>query len=121
MPDDPAAIPAILCHYAAYVRARVHVTPETSVNGNQAELHVRLGRKMLVVIFGCRKKKWPLRRIEIRRGQQTATFPRGDLARAIATLLAHEPLIPAPPPVSAASGPRTDATLRERRTTILRV
>ena len=37
MPDDPAAIPAIVCHYAAYVRARVHVPPETSVNGNQAE------------------------------------------------------------------------------------
>jgi len=121
MPDDPAAIPAILCHHAAYVRARVHVPPETWVSGNQSELRVRLGRKMLVAIFGCRKKKWPLRRIEIHRRQQTATFPRGELARAIATLLGHEPLIPAPPPVSAASGPRTDATLRERRTTVIRV
>jgi len=121
MPDDPAAIPAILCHHAAYVRARVHVPPETSVNGNQAELRLSPPRKMLVAIFGCRKKKWPLRRIEIHRRQQTATFPRGELARAIATLLGHEPLIPAPPPVSGTSGPRTDATLRERRTTVIRV
>ena len=121
MPDKPAAIPAMVCHYAAYVRARVHETPETWVSGNQAELRVRLGRKMLVAIFGCRKKKWSLRRIEIRRGQQTAAFPRGDLARAIATLLGHEPLIPAPPPVSGTSGPRTDAMLRERRPTVIRV
>jgi hypothetical protein len=100
--------------------------PETSVHGNQAELRLSLGSKIFVVIFGCRKKKWSLRRIEVRRGEETATFDHGELANAIAALVGHEPLAPAPCArpapwaVKVTSGPRTDAVLRERRTTVIR-
>ena len=51
MPDSPAPVPAMLCHYAAYLRARAHVTPETSVDGNHAELRLGVGDKMLVAVF----------------------------------------------------------------------
>jgi hypothetical protein len=121
VPDEPAAIPAMISHYAAYLRAWLHVTPETSVHGNRAELRLNFGKKMFVAVFGCRKKTWSLRHIEIRRGEQTATFTRGELAKAMATLLGHEPLAPTPQAINATSGPRTDTTLRERRTTVLRI
>jgi hypothetical protein len=121
VPDDSVATPAMVCHYAAYLRAWLHVTPETSVNGNRAELRLSFGNKMFVAVFGCRKKNWSLRHIEIRRGQQTATFTRGELAKAMAALLGHEALAPTPQAISATTGPRTDATLRERRTTVIRV
>jgi len=111
----------MICHYAAYLRAWLHVTPETSVNGNHAELRLNFGKKMFVAVFGCRKKNWSLRHVEIRRGEQTATFTRRELAKAMATLLGHEPIAPTPQAAKATSGARTDATLRERRTTVLRV
>jgi hypothetical protein len=111
----------MVCHYAAYLRVWLHVTPETSVDGNRAELRLNFGKKVFVAVFGCRKKTWSLRHVEIRRGEQTARFTRGELAKAMAALLGHEPLAPTPPAVNAASGPRTDAMLRERRTTVIRV
>jgi hypothetical protein len=111
----------MVCHYAAYMRAWLHVTPETSVNGNRAELRLSFGKKTFVAVFGCRKKNWQLHHIELRRGEQTTTFARGELAKAMAALLGHEPLAPTPQAISATSGPRTDATLRERRTTVIRV
>lgn len=74
-----------------------------------------------MAVFGCRKKTWSLRHIEIRHGKRTATFTRGEIAKAMAALLGHEPLAPTPQAVGATSGPRTDTTLRERRTTVLRV
>jgi hypothetical protein len=121
VPDDSAAIPAIVCHYVAYFRAWLNVTPETSVHGNRAELRLNFGKKMFVAVFGCRKKTWSLRHIEIRRGEQTATFTRSELATAMAALLGQEPLAPTPQAISATSRPRTDTTLRERRTTVIRV
>lgn len=121
MPDDSAAIPALVCHYAAYLRAWLHVTPEISMHGNRAELRLVFGKKMFVAVFGCRKKKWSLRHVEIRRGEQTATFTRSELAMAMAALLGQEPLAPTPQAINGTSGSRTDATLRERRTTVIRV
>jgi hypothetical protein len=121
MPDSPARVPAMVCHYAAYLRARAHVTPEVSVHGNRAEVCLGVGEKVLVAVFGCRKKNWSLRKVEVRRGEQATTFTRGELAKAVAALLGHEPQAPAPLAVNGAPGPRTDATLRERRTTVLRI
>ncbi len=111
----------MVCHYAAYMRAWLHVTPEISMNSNQAELRLNFGKKMFVAVFGCRDKNWSLHHVEIRRGEQTATFTRSELANAMATLLGHEPLAPTPQAINATSGPRTDATLRERRTTVISV
>ena len=121
MPDDSAAIPAMVCHYAAYLRAWLQATPETIVHGNRAELRLNFGNKMLVAVLGCRQKNWSLRHIEIRRGERTATFTCGELAKAMAALLGHEPLAPTPQAISVTSGPRTDTTLRERRATVIRV
>lgn len=81
MPDNPARVPSMVCHYAAYLRARAHVTPEVSVDGNRAEVHLGVGTKMLVAIFGYRKKTWSLRSVEVRRGEQTTTFTWGELAK----------------------------------------
>lgn len=121
MPGDSAPVPAMVCHYAAYMRAWLHVTPETSVTGNLAELRLNFGNKMFVAVFGCRKKTWSLRHIEIRRGERTVTFTPGELAKAMAALLGHEPLAPTSQAISATCGPRTDTTLRERRPTVIRV
>jgi len=121
MPDSPARIPSMICHYAAYLRARAHVTPKVSVDGNRADVCLGVGAKVLVAVFGCRKKNWSLRSVEVRRGEQTTTFTRGELAKALAALLGGEPLAPARLAVNGASGPRTGAALRERRTTVIRV
>ena len=121
MPDDPAPVPAMVSHWAAYLRAWLHVTPETSINGNQAELRLRFGNKTFTAIFRCHKKTWTLSHIQIRHGQRTATFTPGELATAMAALLGHEPLAPTPRAISATCGPRTDTTLRQRRTTVIRV
>jgi hypothetical protein len=120
VPDDSARVPAMVCHYAAYLRAWLHVTPEIWVEGSQAELRLNFGNKLFVAVFGSRKKKWSLRHVEIRRGEQTATFSRSDLAKAMATLLGQEPMAPTPQAIKASSRARTDTTLRERRTTVIR-
>jgi hypothetical protein len=105
MPDSPASVPATVCHYAAYLQARAHVTPETSVGGSHAELRLSAGGKMLVAVFGCRKKKWSLRSAEVRGGgEQAAAYTRGELAKAMAALLSREPQAPAPEAINAASG-----------------
>jgi hypothetical protein len=109
MPDSPARVPSMVCHYAAYLRARAHVTPEISVDGNRAEVRLGVGDKVLVAIFGCRKKNWSLRSVEVRRGERATTFTRGELAKAVAALLGHKPLAPAPLAVNGASGPRAGA------------
>jgi hypothetical protein len=87
MPDSPARVTSMVCHYAAYLRARAHVTPEVSVDGNRAEVRLGVGAKVLVAIFGYRKKNWSLRSVEVRRGEQATTFTRGELAKAVAALL----------------------------------
>lgn len=121
--ENGAPVPAMVRHYAAYLQAKAHITPETSVNGaTKAEIRISSDEKTLVLVFGCRKKKWFLRAIEVRHGQQITSFTRGELARAIATLLGHEPPIPAKQAINGTSGPRTDAALRERRaTTVIRM
>lgn len=91
------------------------------MDGNRAELRLGVSEGVLVAVFGCRKKNWSLRSVEVRRGEQATTFTRGELAKAMAALLSHEPQAPEPLPVNGASWPRTDATLRERRTTVIRV
>jgi hypothetical protein len=58
--------------------------------------------------------------IEIRRGEQAATFTRSEVAKAIATLLGEQPMAPVPQMAKADSRPRTDMTLRERRATVIR-
>jgi hypothetical protein len=120
VPGEPVPIPAMIRHYAAYLQTWVRVTPETSVSGNQAEVRLRFGRKVFVLAFACRKKSWSLRRIEIRHGEQTATFTRGELDKAIATLVGQEPMAPAPQAPRASPRPQTDSTLRERRITVIR-
>jgi hypothetical protein len=121
MPDSPARVPAMISHCAAYLQARAHATPEISVDGNRAEIHLGVSEGVLVAVFGCRKRNWSLRSIEVRRSEQTTTFTRGELAEAVAALLGREPQAPGPLPVSGAWWPRADATLRERRTTVIRV
>jgi hypothetical protein len=65
------------------------------------------------------QKNWSLHSVEIRSSEHTTTFTRGDLTKAMAALLGHEPQAPAPLAINGASEPRTDATLRERRTTVI--
>ena len=120
VPGEPVPIPAMVGHYAAYLRTWVRVTPETSVSGNQAELRLRFGRKVFVLAFCCRKKSWSLHRIEIRHRGQTATFTRDELDKAIATLLGQAPMAPAPQAPRASPRPQTNSTLRERRITVIR-
>jgi hypothetical protein len=120
MPDNPARVPAMISHCAAYLQARAHATPEVSANGNRAEIHLSTGGGVLQAVFGCHKRNWSLRSIEVRRAGQITTFPRGELAEAVATLLGREPQAPGPLPVSGGWWPRADATLREQRTTVIR-
>ncbi|MGH3275740.1 MAG: hypothetical protein ACRDNZ_15620 [Streptosporangiaceae bacterium] len=120
MCDDSPPTPAIVRHYAAILAAWSHATPEISVQGSRAELRLSLGSKMFVAIFACRKNNWSARGIEIRNGERTAAFARGELTRALAVLLGHEPLATAPQAVKASS-PGASATIRERRTTVIRV
>jgi hypothetical protein len=81
---------------------------------------LRFGGKMLVAIFGCRKRNWSMRGIEVRRCGQTVSFTRDELATAMAAFLGHEPMAPSPQAVKASSRARTDTALRERRTTVIR-
>lgn len=90
MPDDSGLVPAMVQHYAAYLRAKAHVTPETSVNSDQADVRICVGDSSLVLLFGCRKNKWSLRSAKVRRGEQTTAFRRGELAKATALLLSDE-------------------------------
>lgn len=120
MPDEAVPVPAMVCHYTACLQTWLHVTPGTSVHGNQAQLRLRLGRKALVAMIGCRKKSWSLHKIEIHHKEQTTTFTRGELDKALALLLGQEPMAPALQAPKANPQPRTDSTLRERRNTVIR-
>ncbi len=84
-------------------------------------LTIGSGDRNLTLKFVRRKQKWLLWRIEVRRGEETTSFTQGELARAIAALLGNEPLTHTQSAVTGASGPRTDATLREWRNTVIRV
>ena len=119
--DMPPAIPAIAAHYGAYLRAKTKLSPETIMKDGQAILTIGQDERVLTLIFLCRKRKWSMRCIEIRRGEDTASFTEGDLAKAIAAFLAPESVAAAQPTACGTSGPRTDAALRERRNTVVRV
>jgi hypothetical protein len=124
-PDDPVTdestpVPARVAHYVALLQTWVQVTPETSVNGNRAEVRLRFDGRVFVALFGCRKKTWSLHSIEVRRGKQAATFTRSELAKAVATLLGEQPMAPAAQATKADPRPRTDMTLRERSVTVIR-
>jgi hypothetical protein len=121
MTDSPALVPTAVRHYAAYLRAKATITPDICVRGRAAEVCISTGEKTLVLRFGCRKTKWSLHSIEIRGGEQTAHFTRGELTKAIAALLGQEPPAAAPQAINSASGARTDAALRQQRTTVIRV
>jgi hypothetical protein len=74
------------------------VTPEITVNSDQADVRISIGGSALVLEFRCRaNKEWSLSSAEVQHGAQTATFPRGQLADATAAFLGHEPLTPASP------------------------
>jgi hypothetical protein len=119
--DDCAPVPAIVRHYAAILAAWSHAAPETSVQGSRAELRLSLGSKTFVAVFGRSKKNWSVRSIEIRHGDQTASFTSSELATALNVLLGHQPLTPTTQTAKATSPRRTNATIRERRTTVIRV
>jgi hypothetical protein len=120
VPDDSAPVPAMVRHHAAYLGAWLHVTPQTSVDGNRAELRLTFGKKVFVAVFGCHKKAWSLRHIEIRRAERTATFTR-RAGQGDGRVTRPRTAGPTPQVISATCGPRTDTTLRERRTTVIRV
>jgi hypothetical protein len=95
---DSVVVPGVVGRYAAYLCARTHVTPQTAVDGDQAVVRVSIDDAVLVLAFRCSgKNEWSLRSAEVQRGTQTAAFTRGQLARATAVLLGHEPLTPACP------------------------
>src|SRR6266705_2170415 len=116
-PGGPATpAPAIVTHYAAYLRAKTKLTPEVETKDARATLTIECGESLLTLVFSRRKRRWLLSGIEVHRGDQKTSFTQGELGRAIAALLNREPMPPNRPVISGASGPRTDAALRERRT-----
>jgi hypothetical protein len=87
--------PALVRNYAAYLRAKAQVTPETTVSGDRAEVRASVGDSVLVLVFRCSSQDdWSLRRAEVQRGEQTATFACGQVVQASAALLGHEPQNP---------------------------
>lgn len=91
-PGSAAQIPAVVGHYVTYLLAKTHVIPEITVSGERADVPVRLGESVLVLVFGCHgKQEWWLHRAEVQRAAQTASFACGQLVMAMAALLGHEP------------------------------
>ncbi len=87
VPDDLAPVPQVVATYATYLRARAHAAPSATVSGDQAEVSLSIGDKTLVLAFHCNHREWALRRAEVRRGEQAATFTRGELTEAVGALL----------------------------------
>jgi len=78
----------VVRRYRAYLCAKIHVTPDTTVDADQAVVRVSIDDAVLVLAFRCSgKNEWSLRSAEVQRGTQTAAFARGQLARATAVLL----------------------------------
>jgi len=95
--DGGAPVPAVVSQYAAYLQAKAQVTPEITVNGDRADVRISIGDSAIVLAFRCPGKEWALHSAEVQRGTQTATFTRGQLARATAAFLSHEPPTSASP------------------------
>jgi hypothetical protein len=51
--------------------------PRSAWTATQANVHLSVGAEVLVAVFGCRKKNWSLRSVEVRRGKQATTFHPG--------------------------------------------
>jgi hypothetical protein len=125
MPDDtpstPApATPSMVAHWAAFLRAKVKLTPEISMTGGTALITIG-DDAVLSLTFTRRKHRWLLRLVEVSRDDETVSYTPGELGKAIAALTGREPQIPASPAVSGPSGPRAVTVLREKRTTVIRV
>jgi hypothetical protein len=89
----PAPVPEVVGRYAAYLRAKMHVTAEITVNTDRADVRVVTGDCALVLVFRCRgHDEWSLRSGGVQRGAQTTTFARGQVAKATAVFLGDEPL-----------------------------
>ena len=121
MTARPPAVPTIVTHYRAYLQAKTKLIAEVSVGERESTLAISPGDRNLTLVFMRRKQKWCLHSIAVRRDEKTTSFTKGELARAIAALLGHEPAIPTKSAISGASGPRTNAALRERQNTVIRV
>jgi len=87
--DGAVPVPQVVASYAAYLRTRTQAEPEVSVAASHAA-QVSVGRMgtTLTLTFGCRKGEWSLDSAEVRRSEQTSTFKRRELAKAVAALLA---------------------------------
>lgn len=83
----PGVVPRVVASYAVYLHARTRAVPEATVVGDRAGLVLAVGDTTLVLEFGCRGRDWSLRSAEVRSGEQTATFARGELAAAVTALL----------------------------------
>src|SRR5260370_9691347 len=92
--DTPPATPAIAAHYGAYLRSKTKLSPETIMKDGQTILTIGRDERILTLIFLCRKRKWSLHRIEIRRGDDPVSFTKRDLAKDIAAFLGREPCAP---------------------------
>jgi len=84
---DPDLMPQVVASYAAYLYIRTHTAPVTTVTSDRAELGLTIRDKALVLAFECRNREWSLRRAEVRHGDQSAAFTRGELAAAVTALL----------------------------------
>jgi hypothetical protein len=90
MSGEPVCIPVTIRRYADYLRIRTKATPDTSINGDQAELRLQVGDNVLLLVFGYREKQWSLRSGEINSGdERIATFRCGELAHAASLMLAR--------------------------------
>lgn len=86
VPVDHAPIPQVVASYATYVQIRTGATPQITVTGEHAELAVSIADKTLTLAFDCRRG-WSLHGTEVRRGEQTTAYSRGQLAEAVAAFL----------------------------------
>lgn len=121
MTGSAPLIPGIVAHYGAYLRAKSGLTPEINIDGAEGTLTIGRGDALLTLDFARRKQRWQLRRIEVTRSGGAAEFSPGELAKAVAALLGAAPVTADPPSISGTSGPPTDAALRGKRQTVLRI
>jgi hypothetical protein len=101
-------VPEVVGRYATYLRAKTNIAPQSSVNGEQAELHINVGPAAMVLTFGLRKNAWSLRSAEVRCGQRATMFARGELVKAVAELLTCRP----PAPTRSSTAPLRRQTSR---------
>ncbi|HEY5986872.1 MAG TPA: hypothetical protein VIV12_10920 [Streptosporangiaceae bacterium] len=95
---DVAPVPEVVGRYAAYLYAKAHLEAEITADTDRAQVRIATGGRALVLGFRrSGQGEWSLRRAEVQRGAQTATFTRGQVAKATALFLGDEPLTPGSP------------------------